>query len=105
MLKEFLRILQILYTDFEFELCHRASIILDHGQFVESIRSNNDLFVIYRLDKTFKYKFAVVHFAFDSHKINRILLLDNLEIDGRKLSSQPNYKSQTKRVEVLHHEF
>jgi hypothetical protein len=81
MLKEFFKIMKAVYSDFEFELCHRASIVLDHGQFIESFHSENNSFLIYLLDKRFHYKFAVVHFTMDTQKVNRILLLDNLEIE------------------------
>jgi hypothetical protein len=80
MLKEFFKLLKAIYCDFEFELSSRESIILNHGHFIECFENDKDSFLVYRLDKKYKYRFAVVHFV-DNQKITQILLLDNLDVD------------------------
>jgi hypothetical protein len=63
----------------ELDLNKQASIIWDHGVFLDIYKSGQDYQVVYSLDKEYGYKFAVLYMDMDHQRIERIELLENLE--------------------------
>ena len=80
MLKNLFNLLKRVYNDCEFELYEKASLIWDHGVFIEALKSDDIYLLIYSLDKAFHYKFATIQLNFKNQKIEKILFLDKLEV-------------------------
>lgn len=54
----------------------RAAIVLEHGKYVDTLKSGNEYVLRFAMGKEFDYKFAEVHSALATKKISRILLVE-----------------------------
>jgi hypothetical protein len=63
----------------QLDLNKQASIIWDHGVFLDIYKAGGDYQVVYSLDKEYGYRFAVLYMDMDRQRIERIELLENLE--------------------------
>lgn len=62
----------------------RASIVLEHGKYIETLKSGNEYVLRFAMGKTFDYKFAEVHSTLTTKTINRIILVEKVQY-GRDL--------------------
>ncbi len=63
----------------ELDLNEQASIVWDHGTFLDIFKSNENFQVVYSLDKEYAYRYAVLYMDMANQRIEKIELLQNLE--------------------------
>jgi hypothetical protein len=79
MFSALLQIIRELYSDIEIDLGQKAIDIWKHGQFIDLIKTTNGYMVIYKLDKTFHHKFAILYLTERHHRVVKIEFLEELE--------------------------